>query len=387
MSSSQSTSGRRIAKPRYAKSKKTHNRLESCETPLIHGRSQPSVGMPQDPTLQHHGSESTISAKSSPRNRLRNNRSRAEENLGHAPNNTLASSLPISDDEPFDSERDVNGFVDRFRQLISQYTLETEQGLRFARSDGSLSQNALGTSSKESQDIVIDVEDGHQHYHYANVDEEDDFYSNAGAHTVQPYDYEQNYPADEHVRMMNAYIRRMPTIESVGSRELQSTIGAASFSERDRAAVSRPPTRNTVASWTGASDISGSEPRSRPTSLSAQAELLAGMFGRINASEVGELTRRGDTVRIVVGSLQGQSANDDSSEALGEGYASITTSSKDSRESTANSFHTASSGSTRSTASSMSLRTALADTFATPLPLILQSSPLRQTMIREEPES
>lgn len=241
------------------------------------------------------------------------------------------------------------------------------------------------------------IEDGHRDYHYTggNDDEDgDDFYANAAAHTVQPYDYEQNYPADEHVRMMNAYVRRMPTIESMGSREMQSTIGAASWAERDRGASSRPPTRNTLAgSWAGSSEFLGSEPRSRPTSMSAQAELLAGMFGRANASELGELMRRGDSVRMVGDAGHEQSANDDSSEALGEqgnGYASTTTGSKgskESKESTTNTYHTASTGSMRSTASSMSLTTALADATGTPLPLMSQSSPLRHTVINESSES
>lgn len=370
--------------------------MESCETPLIPGRSQSSVVMPyltQDPTLQRQGSDLTLSSKSSPRNRLHNSRSRAspvsDENLEHTPTDTPIASTSTN---PFETDRIDNGFIDRFRTLISQYTRETEEGLRFARSDDASSHQTSGSSSrKDSPDMTI--EDGHRDYHYTggNDDEDgDDFYANAAAHTVQPYDYEQNYPADEHVRMMNAYVRRMPTIESMGSREMQSTIGAASWAERDRGASSRPPTRNTLAgSWAGSSELLGSEPRSRPTSMSAQAELLAGMFGRANASELGELMRRGDSVRMVGDAGHEQSANDDSSEALGEqgnGYASTTTGSKgskESKESTTNTYHTASTGSMRSTASSMSLTTALADATGTPLPLMSQSSPLRHTVINE----
>ena len=278
--------------------------------------------------------------------------------------------------------------------LISQYTRETEEGLRFARSDDASSHQTSGSSSRKDSPNM-DIEDGHQEYHYAGGDDGedgDDFYANTAAHTVQPYDYEQNYPADEHVRMMNAYVRRMPTIESMGSREMQSTIGAASWA--DRGASSRPPTRNTLAgSWAGSSEFLGSEPRSRPTSMSAQAELLAGMFGRANATELGELMRRGDTVRMVGDAGHEQSANDDSSEALGEqgdGYASTTTGSKESKESkesTTNTYHTASTRSVRSTASSMSLTTALADATGTPLPLMAQPSPLRHTVINEGSES
>ncbi|KAF8968122.1 hypothetical protein BDZ97DRAFT_1916343 [Flammula alnicola] len=379
-SSSQFLPSRRFSKPRYAKSKKSHTRLESCETPLIPGHSQSSVVVPQlnhDPVLQPQASDSTLSAKSSPRNRLRNSRSRSSalsEDLHQSNplsyNNT--DFLPMNGGEPHGTDHELNGFVDRFRALISQITRETEEGLAFARSDGSSSHNTADSASrKESPEL--DVEDGHHQYNCANDNEEDDFYSASPGRTLEANDYRQIYPTDEHVRMMNAYVRRMPTIESMGSREMRSSLGASSFNtnrDRERTGASRPPTRNTLLSWSD-TDFSGSEPRSRPNSLSAQAELLAGVFGRANATEVGELMRKGDTVRMV----DNQSANDDNSEALGDvgdGYASTTSGSKDS----ALSYHTATTG---SMGSAMSLTTALADATASPPPIPAHPSPLGRT--------
>jgi len=322
---------RRLSKPHYTKSKRSHTRLDSSHTPLI-PRSNTSVVIPQlhhDANSQHHISESTLSAKSSPRNRLRSARSGSSavsaEDQSVAPSYNNLHFLPVNEDIR-DSEP---GFVDRFRSLISQITRETEEGLAFARSDDtSSSQDSAGSSSRKDAPNS-DQEDPHHQYNYH--DDEDDFYA---ARALSESDYHRPYPADEHVRMMNAYIRRMPTIESMGSREMRSSLGASSFNtNRDR---NRPPTRNTLGSWAG-SDFSEGEPRSRPNSLSAQAELLAGMFGKSHASEIGELPQR-ETIRMV----DNQSTKEDSSELSGGEYSFTTSGSKE----TAISYHTAVTSST-----------------------------------------
>ncbi|KIM39846.1 hypothetical protein M413DRAFT_446765 [Hebeloma cylindrosporum] len=347
-SSSQFMPIRRLSKPRYTKSKKSHTRLDSSHTPLMPG-SNTSVVVPQlhhDPSSQHQISESTLSAKSSPRNRLRPARSGSsaasvEGNHSVAPSYNNLDFLPVNEDN-HDSE---TGFVDRFRSLISQITRETEEGLAFARSDDTSSSQDTAGSSLRRDSPNSDQEDPHHQYNYH--DDEDDFYA---ARVLSEGDYHQPYPADEHVRMMNAYVRRMPTIESMGSREMKSSLGASSLNtNRDR---NRPPTRNTLLSWAG-SDFSEGEPRSRPNSLSAQAELLANMFGKSHASEIGELLQR-ETVRMV----DSQSANEDGSEALGGEYSSSTSGSKE----TVISYHTAATSSTVN-----SLTMALADASGSPL--------------------
>jgi hypothetical protein len=339
---------RRLSKPRYTKSNKFHTRLDSLHTPLIPG-SNTSVVVPQlhhDPDSQHQISESTLSAKSSPRNRLRPARSgssavSAEGNRSVAPSYNNLDFLPVHENIQ-DSE---TGFVDRFRSLISQITRETEEGLAFARSDDTSSSQDTAGSSPRRDSPHSDQEDPHHQYNYH--DDEDDFYA---ARALPEGDSHRSYPADEHVRMMNAYVRRMPTIESMGSREMRSSLGASSLNtNRDR---NRPPTRNTLVSWAG-SDFSEGEPRSRPNSLSAQAELLANMFGKSHASEIGELLQR-ESVRMV----DSQSATEDSSEALGGEYSSSTSGSKE----TVISYHTAA---TSSTVNSLTL--ALADASGSPL--------------------
>ncbi|KAF9477915.1 hypothetical protein BDN70DRAFT_77863 [Pholiota conissans] len=362
----------------HPKSKKSHNRLESCETPLMHAHSQSSVVMPhlsQDPALQRQKSESTLSSKSSPRNRLRNSRSRSsaaseeETQILSVPNNSTAF-LPTN----MGPVENTNGLFERFNQAIADIFRETEEAIRFARSD-STSSHVSGSSDERGGSPNHDLEDGHQQSHYVNAnDDEDDFYSNPAIRTVEVHN-DPNYRADEHVCVMGGYyVRRMPTIASMGSRERPSL---SSFNAGELAGTgsSRPPTRNTLASASWGTDISGSEPRSRPNSLSAQAEVLAaGMF---NTTEIGELMMRGETVRMV-GSQHELSATDDRSKALGEagdGYASGTTGSKGSNESKESSsgvsYHTASTGST------MSLTSKLADATATSLALPTYPSPLR----------
>ncbi|KAJ3510974.1 hypothetical protein NLJ89_g4372 [Agrocybe chaxingu] len=346
---------RRISKSSYARSKKSHARLDSCQTPLM-------PYLHRDANVQQQASDSTLSAKSSPRNRLRPTRSQSsvsEEGFqSDAPSYNNSDFLPMNSGQP-ESDRELGGFVDRFRHLISQITRETEEGLAFARSDGSSSSRNTRESpppQSSSSSSEIDVENAHRHpdFHY---DDDDDFYTSSSPRAVPSGNYHQPYPEDEHIHMMNGIVRRMPTIQSLGSREMRSSMGASStHTNRDRA-----PTRNTVISWSGTDLSIGSEPaRSRPNSLTAQAELLAGMFGKMHASEIGELLRRENTVRMVdSGSL---SIPDDISEALPE-YDS-TTSGTSGSKATTDSFHTASSGGTQN-----SMTRALKDAVKSPMEL------------------
>jgi len=308
---------RRLSKPHYTKSKKSHARLDSSHTPLMPGSNTPVAVPPQlhhDPDSQLQISKSTSSAKSSPRNRLRPARSNssaesAEGNHSVAPSYNNLDFLPVNEDI-----RDSG----HFRSIISQIARETEEGLAFARSEdtSSSSKNTVGSSSR-GDSPNLEPEDPHHQYNYH--DDEDDFYAASPARALSEGDYRQPYPADEHVLMMNAYVKRMPTIESMGSREMRSSLGAPSLNtNRDR---NRPPTRNTLRSWAG-SDFSEGETRSRPNSLTAQAELLAGMFSKSHTSEIGELLQRGEAFRTV----DSQFAN--SSEALAVEYASSSSGSK-----------------------------------------------------------
>ena len=340
--------------------------------------------MPQlnrdDPIGQQQMSDSSgLSNKSSPRNRLRTARSQLSAKSGAAPSYDDTNFLPMGS-HSHDVDIGMTGFVDRFRSLISQITRETEDGLAFAQSDSASSTHQIPDSPPTNSSPELDIESASQeqehydeedddqppHHHY-DYDDDDDFYSPSQARAVSTGGYQPAYPEDERIHMLNGIVRRMPTIESMGSREMRSSLGASiTNTNRDR----RPPTRNARLSWTSSEFSSNmSEPRSRPNSLSAQAELLAGMFNKNHASEVGELAKRGETVRMVGSPAPNPAMQDDVSEALGE-YDSTTSGSKE----TMHSFHTASTGS-----SINSLKTALRDAAAAPFPLppTIQS-PVRQ---------
>ena len=283
---------------------KGHNRLESYLTPLIPGNhhSKSSVVIPNlGPDSNHpsHSSDSTFSSKASPRNRLRTNRSRlsafSENNFqSESPNDNKADFLPMNSDH-VEFEGESNSFVHRFRSLISQITRETEEGMAFACSDdsGSFDRALDFLPSNESPELGSEAEAA-CHSDHQDHDNEDGFYSSSATLTHDSYEQYQQYPADEEIRMLNGFITRMPTIESMGSHEVRSSLGASS-ANRDRERM-REPTRNTLGSWVGSEFSGASEPRSGASSLTAQAEILAGMH---HSTEIGELIKRGDTVRKV----------------------------------------------------------------------------------------
>ena len=204
----------------------------------------------------------------------------------------------------------MNSFIYHFRSLISQITRETEEGIAFAHSDDSGSSHVVDTlPGNESPELGTEIvyQDNQEDY-----DNEDGFYITSAPRTHGSYEQHQQYPAGEEIRMLNGFIRKLPTIESMGSHELQSSMGASS-TNRDReriGASSRPPTRNTLGSL-AATDLSGtSEPRSRRNSLTVQAEVLA---GKHHLTEIGEVIREGDTTRRV----DNLSTNGDNSRSLG----------------------------------------------------------------------
>ena len=222
--------------------------------------------------------------------------------------------------------------MERFRRLVSIITQETDDAVAYARasvvSTSSNSEDTAESPTLNESCQALDEEPyspGFSHI-FSYDDQEDDFYGPPLA-DYSDSNYPQPYPADEQIRMMNGFIKRMPTIESMGSRELVGSTGTNH--ERNGP---RSSTRNTMLSWNG-TDMSGSDPRRR--SLTAQAELL---YGRNGASEVGELVKQGMSIKMV-GSHGSEDIQGDNQEPLPD-YHSSTSGSKNS----AQSFHTAHSG-------------------------------------------
>jgi hypothetical protein len=138
-------------------------------------------------------------------------------------------------------EGDLQGFEDRFRQLVDQVSRELEES-RIAE------RNELHTPPLHN---VLDT-----HTPYMTIDE-----------------FGREVPSEEPVAILGGVIKRMPTIESVGSRELASIRSATLLGGGpacSSAASSRPPTRTTVASLNDAASASlasASQPSSRSNSL------------------------------------------------------------------------------------------------------------------------
>ncbi|KAF8808746.1 hypothetical protein BYT27DRAFT_7164032 [Phlegmacium glaucopus] len=308
----------RRTKSRRSQDKKAHHRLESYLTPLIpgNGHSKSSVVEPHlggDSGLPCQSSDSILSTKASPRNRLRPNRSRlsafSEDDIQiEAPNDNNPDFLPMNSDR-VEPEGESNNFVvHRFRSLIAQIARETDEGLVFARSDGSGSSHHT-VDSPPNQSPELGTEAIYRIDHQEDYDHEDDFYTSSATQVNGSYERQQ-YPAVEEIRMLNGFIRRMPTIESMGSHELLSSMGASS-THRDRERIGVSSTLNTLVSRAG-TDLSGtSEPHSQRNSLTAQAEVLTGLY---HSTEIGELIRRGDTIRKVDTSTN---TNADNSGSLG----------------------------------------------------------------------
>ncbi|GLB44483.1 hypothetical protein LshimejAT787_1701100 [Lyophyllum shimeji] len=170
---------------------------------------------------------------------------------------------------PTNGDVELNGFHDRFRLLVSQITRETEEGLE------------LVANSSPPETLNSVPED----YSLPRIPP-----------TIGYDEFGRPYPPDERVSILNGYVRRMPTIESMGSREIGSMTASSVYTDRDTmttsirsAPVSRPPTRaNTL---TASEYSAGSRPGSRSNSITAGAEILLGATAR--TSEVGELVERG----------------------------------------------------------------------------------------------
>ncbi|KZT21288.1 hypothetical protein NEOLEDRAFT_1244648 [Neolentinus lepideus HHB14362 ss-1] len=134
-------------------------------------------------------------------------------------------------------------FEDRFRSLVSQVSRETEEGMNFAtQPDYTFDPAVLNRR-------IVNLD--------ADEEEEGDSESGMDARSMTPEDY---------ISMLGGYVRRMPTIESLGSREVMSLTNSRCGTS------SRPPTRAATLSMSE----QGSQPPSRSNSLNwRQLDIVA----------------------------------------------------------------------------------------------------------------
>ncbi|KAJ3749745.1 hypothetical protein EV360DRAFT_89708 [Lentinula raphanica] len=179
------------------------------------------------------------------------NSSSSEDDESIDPSRIPLSPAPAPAYSPtLQTDRELTHFADRFRALVAQITRETDDALRYAQSDAP---DTLTEPGLHPDNVYTDLPRPTHAEFIPNIE----------------------FPPDDHVRILNGFVRRMPTIESLGSRELTSLA-----SSRDRVhSLSRPPTRSVT-------EFTGSEPPSRANSLSLTAAI--GGHG-LTSTEMGEL--------------------------------------------------------------------------------------------------
>ena len=269
------------------------------DDPSTHEHAPSSFNPNRDLVMLH--SDSTLCGTSrsepSPQSQIRLARSHSS-----GLSQDISLTEPLAPGRSFTSESESellpNENMDRFQPIASQIaheTVQTDQVLGLAHSNHSptpettngIPTRDLPPSYTEDWDDFNDARVGLAHNNIFNLPP---VFPALGYN-----EFGLPYPPDQNVRVLNGYIRRMPTIESMGSGEVGSSVGASS----NRAVESilnssRPPTRNTLLSMHSTDlDSPNSEPPSRTNSLSARAELFVGLSSAPNnVSEHGELLGR-----------------------------------------------------------------------------------------------
>jgi hypothetical protein len=216
------------------------------------------------------------------------------------------SSCPSQEIEPIsfarsttesENEDEANELMDRFQFMVPpQTTQETDEGSDRAHLNQSPSPE--NSNHLPTGDLPPSYEEGMDDFndtHVGQINSNNIFNLPPVFPTLGYNEFGLPYPPDQNIRVLNGYIKRMPTIESMGSGEVGSSIGASSNRARESFLTSsRPPTRNTLLSRHSTDhDYPDSDSPSRPNSLSARAELLVGLSSVHNSiSEHGELLER-----------------------------------------------------------------------------------------------
>ena len=262
----------------------------------------PNLPPHRDLSMVHQLSDSTLCGTArgepSPQNQIRLAHSHSS-NLSRHTSTTEPITLGRSTIPESGNEHDLNGFVDHFQLVVSQITQETDEALDLVHSEHPPSPENISvipirdlppSYDEEDLDDFDDTHVGHSHTNGNNM-----FNLPPVPPTLGYNEFGLPYPPDQNVRVLNGYIRRMPTIESMGSGEVASSICTSSnHAGESILTYSRPPTRNTRLSWNSTDhDAQSSESPSRANSLSARAELLVGLSTIASTtSEHGELLGR-----------------------------------------------------------------------------------------------
>lgn len=154
--------------------------------------------------------------------------------------------------------------LERFRDLLEEVQRETEEAIRFAQND------------------------------------QPGLYAGEGLSPIGSYEpFPSEEDEDDYVPVVGRMIQRMPTIESLGSREVMS-LSSLQRGDRSIHSLSRPPTR---ANTLSIQEAAGSQPVSRSNSLTASFILSSPLDGQPPVNEHGEFSPRSSNT--TAGSQQG----------------------------------------------------------------------------------
>ncbi|KJA24954.1 hypothetical protein HYPSUDRAFT_456805 [Hypholoma sublateritium FD-334 SS-4] len=300
-----------------------HHRLRSESYPSApitsrNGSSSTAVTLSEnsdpnhDLSTRHQTSDTTLGDSYRPPSRLSRARSHSSGvSDTTTPTKSIRSGYRSS---PPDVDDEQNA---HFQSLFNQISQETDDALNFAASDHAPSPETTrehGPSPTPSHPPGL--QNSYHNAHYASDDDDDDYDvcndasrfhgNNSNIYNLPPVapvlgynEFGMPYPPDQDMRMLNGFIRRMPTIESMGSGEITMSITGSTRLGGSMHTSSRPPTRNTLLSFTSSMDydIGSSAPPSRPNSFSARA-VAAGLSPNNSnsnsngSSEHGELLGR-----------------------------------------------------------------------------------------------
>lgn len=196
-------------------------------------------------------------------------------------------------------------FADRFRSLVLQITQETEDAIAIARSDGTSSSSETAeehTPTQVSPNAATNkYDEDYDNFIYNsrrsnNNNHENIFNLPSLPPTLGYNEFGLPYPPVSSVRVLNGFVRRMPTIESQGSWEVTSSLGPSNHGHghsgtgSDHASISRRTTTSLTITTTDFSE--SSNPASRANSLCVHPEMSAGLSPVSATSEQGELMGR-----------------------------------------------------------------------------------------------
>lgn len=260
----------------------------------------------------HHPSDLTLSGDSSAQSGLSRPKYSRSFDMSLADNLDDEIQTVTRDGE---SDGDMSRFVDRFRSLISQITLETETSPEVL--DGSEIHKGYTSVLKTYPSGFADVIDTSDHTYDFRDDQDNKLNIPPLPMALGYNEFGLPYPPEESIRVLGGFVRRMPTIESMGSAEMASRSSTASHRAGNRAG-SHPSTQTTLLTInTTGHNSAGSGPPSRTNSLSSRAERLLRLSPASIVSEYGELLGKVDRLSNPSSGKSLPSSIDDTMESRG----------------------------------------------------------------------